>query len=73
MYISIGNKSKGRGIELSFLHSEWANDSYTEFASVGFDIVVKPFYTVHLLALAVQDNHVALCIFNFQVVGFWRN
>lgn len=72
MYIPIGKKENGRGLELSYL-GEWVDDSYTEEGFMGFDILVKVGYPIHLLAVVFQSNHIALCALNFQIVLFIRN
>ena len=72
MYIPIGKKSNGRGLELSHL-GEWVDSAYSGHSIVGFDILVTIGYPIHLLALSIVDNHIALCMLNFQAVLFWKN
>jgi len=71
MYITI-NEKKGTGIELSSL-SNWQDSSYTEQNIIGFDFIIHIKHAIHLLAFVVNNNHVALCLLNKQIVYFWTH
>ena len=72
MYIPIGKRSTGRAVEIATL-GEWRDDAYTEHSMLGFDLIARIGFTLHLLALSVRDNHFAICLLNLQIVFFWKN
>lgn len=72
MYVPI-NKKRGSAVEVSFVSGEWLDDNFAEYGPVGFDIILKLLVTIHLLALGIRDNHIAICLLNIQFVYFWRH